>query len=357
MSETVVNLVTIFSTFMSSFTTGTCRDCPVDLLVNGQNDPPGIVILQDLKPGDQREVPKDLYADCKTPAKIYLHLKEVKTSQGIQTEPETLEEAGTPKHDLPNYIDYDLKLGDSVLISAADQIPFSEAVSCFIPLGTIPAKTHVPLYQSFHFDPTVTNWAQGDQTTFTEEFFAVDAASTVIPDSGTGRIWDPALKRCVPGPTPTVKPSPTVKPTSTPKPTHTPKPTQTPKPTPTPTPIPTPPPTPEACLDIEFSGPPILGTNNSENISGTPGNDLIFALGGHDKVEGGSGDDCIVGGPGHDRLNGNNGSDVLLGESGFDILRGNNDNDLLIGGPDADYADGDNGTDTCTAEIEISCEL
>ncbi|MEK9201268.1 MAG: hypothetical protein AAB909_04835, partial [Patescibacteria group bacterium] len=39
-----------------------------------------------------------------------------------------------------------------------------------------------------------------------------------IPDTGSGRIWDPVLKHCVPNttPTPTTTPSPTVTPTPTP---------------------------------------------------------------------------------------------------------------------------------------------
>ena len=43
---------------------------------------------------------------------------------------------------------------------------------------------------------------------------------------------------------------------------------------------------PTACQRIQFSGPPIFGTSRSENITGTPGNDLIVAFEGNDKVEG-----------------------------------------------------------------------
>jgi Ca2+-binding RTX toxin-like protein len=95
---------------------------------------------------------------------------------------------------------------------------------------------------------------------------------------------------------------------------------------------------PEACRTIQFAGQPIFGTSRGENITGTPGNDLIVAMEGNDKVESGNGNDCILGGPGDDRLTGNNGNDVIVGEIGNDDAEGNN------------------GSDTCDAETEKHCE-
>lgn len=241
MSSIFISILTIINSFFSFTTSGTCASCPLDLLVNGQHNPPHVVVLDDLKPGDEREVPKDLYANCTSKAKIYMHLKDVNMSQGTQTEPEVLEENGSPKDNLPDYIYYDLKLGNTPLISLTDKVRFSDAVSCWIPIGVINPKVHVPLYQSFHFDADVTNWAQGDKSTFTEEFLAVLESNNELPDTGSGRIWDPTLKKCVPGviPTPIATPTHTPKPTHTPRPSPTPKPTATPRPTKTPTPTPT----------------------------------------------------------------------------------------------------------------------
>ena len=150
---------------------------------------------------------------------------------------------------------------------------------------------------------------------------------------------------------------------------------------------------PTACQNIEGLGSPIIGTNGSEVINGTSGNDLIFALGGSDKVDGKGGNDCIVGGNGSDKLiggtgadvilggngsdslEGNDGADVLYGENGSDSLKGGNGADKLYGGADsdslkgeagADLLDGESGSDsangganqdTCTAESESQCEL
>jgi len=105
---------------------------------------------------------------------------------------------------------------------------------------------------------------------------------------------------------------------------------------------------PSECQNINLSGnggSPIFGTAGVDNLTGTPGNDLIVALEGNDKVEGNSGDDCIIGGLGNDRLNGNLGKDVILGGDGDDDLTGNNEDDYLDGGAGKDNLKGENGQD------------
>src|SRR3989344_7704884 len=113
----------------------------LDLLVNGQNDPEAIVFFEDLKPGDDYIQEKDLFVDF-NPANVWLHLKgpdeqtsyDPVSAQGNQTEPEILEENGVPKHDIENYIDYDLSASwegdqnteDDVIIQAeATRLPHS----------------------------------------------------------------------------------------------------------------------------------------------------------------------------------------------------------------------------------------
>jgi hypothetical protein len=331
-NNVVVTLYTLIVSISSIFTSGSGSGSgKIDLLVNGKNDPSAIVVLEDLKPGDNREVEKDLLAKCTSTAKVYLHLKDVSSSQGVQTEPEIKEENGSPKSDLENHIYYDLKFNNQTLISLSDQVLFSDAVSCWIPIGTLTNNTHYKMLQSFHFDPTVTNWAQGDKTNFTEEFIAIEGNQSP-PVSPSGKVWDPTLKKCVVG-------------------------SITPSPIPSATPTPTLPPAPLSCQSIIFSGPPIYGTSGDDNITGTSGNDLIYALGGNDHVEGNSGNDCIIGGPGQDRLTGNDGNDYIEGNDGHDLMYGNNGSDTLIGGPGVDFTNGGNNTDTCVAESKTSCEL
>lgn len=170
----------------------------LDLKINGRDNPEAIINISDLKPGDNQIVNKTLFID-NNPAKVYLHLKDLEASQGAQTEPEELEENGEPKSDLENYLTYDLLIGENALIALSDSILLSDVVSCWIPLGEILGATDVILQQSFHFDASVTNWAQGDTLTFTEEFYAVQSHNNpnpVLPDLGTNRYWNSQTKKC-----------------------------------------------------------------------------------------------------------------------------------------------------------------
>ena len=113
------------------------------------------------------------------------------------------------------------------------------------------------------------------------------------------------------------------------------------------------------------SGCTITGGNNSERLRGTPGRDVICALGGNDRVsalagndrvKGGKGNDVVwsskgrdtlVGGAGADRLTDKVGrrGDKLYGQGGVDTLttRDGKRGDLLVGGPRRDKAIKDRG--------------
>src|SRR3990167_1285585 len=99
----------------NSFTAGR-----LDLKINDQDDPEAIVFFEDFKPGDDYIQEKDLFVDF-NPALVWLHLKgsdeqtpyDPVSAQGNQTEPEILEEDGVPKHDIENYITYDLQVGEN----------------------------------------------------------------------------------------------------------------------------------------------------------------------------------------------------------------------------------------------------
>lgn len=152
----------------------------------------------------------------------------------------------------------------------------------------------------------------------------------------------------------------------------------------TPTPTPNPYAVPEECNDIEGLGAPIVGTEGSDILNGTSGQDLIFALGGSDVVNGKGGNDCIVGGDGSDALHGQGGNDVILGGNGSDAIYGHEGKDMLYGqdgsdslkggsgddqmwggkGTDSlkgdggnDKADGGDDSDSCNAETETTCEV
>lgn len=183
----------------NTFTSGA-----IDLLINGENDPTGIVSFDDLKPGDEYIEHKTVRVDTND-AYVWMHLKDIVSDQGAQTEPENLEESlNEIKHDTQNYLVYDLSIfrdgiEEEVLVSADNGNLLPEMSSCWIPLGIIPGGTTIDMNQSFHFDSTVTNWAQGDTLTFTEEFYAEQVRNNpnpTPPSTGSGRVWNDTTKHC-----------------------------------------------------------------------------------------------------------------------------------------------------------------
>jgi Ca2+-binding RTX toxin-like protein len=103
----------------------------------------------------------------------------------------------------------------------------------------------------------------------------------------------------------------------------------------------------------------ILGTEEKDQLFGTPGHDVISALGADDLVRGfeQGGDDLkdwICGGTESDRIFGDDGNDWIDGERGYDTINGDNGQDRLFGGggndtihPNwgSDFVDGGPGAD------------
>jgi uncharacterized repeat protein (TIGR01451 family) len=99
-----------------------------------------------------------------------------------------------------------------------------------------------------------------------------------------------------------------------------------------------------------------VGTQGSDQLSGTPTADVIAALGGNDLVTGLAGADIICAGRGNDdvgagsaadRVFGGAGGDQLLGRGGPDLLRGSGGNDTLRGNRGNDRLRGGDGSDLC----------
>jgi serralysin len=90
---------------------------------------------------------------------------------------------------------------------------------------------------------------------------------------------------------------------------------------------------------------PIKGTNRSDYLEGTFGNDTIDGLGGDDFLVDFFGDDLLNGGPGNDQLYDQFGDDSLNGGSGNDWLYDEFGDDILNGGPGDDTLDSSRGND------------
>lgn len=66
--------------------------------------------------------------------------------------------------------------------------------------------------------------------------------------------------------------------------------------------------------------PTVVGTSGSEELEGTPGDDVFLALGGDDELIGFGGNDTFCGGAGDDEIIPGPGDDRIFGESGSDTV-------------------------------------
>ncbi|WP_188873303.1 Ig-like domain-containing protein, partial [Iodidimonas muriae] len=89
----------------------------------------------------------------------------------------------------------------------------------------------------------------------------------------------------------------------------------------------------------------LIGRSGDDHLEGNDGDDILFGGSGKDRLEGGSGNDILSGGSGNDHLEGNDGDDILFGGSGSDRLEGGSGNDILSGGSGNDSLDGGDGND------------
>ncbi len=90
----------------------------------------------------------------------------------------------------------------------------------------------------------------------------------------------------------------------------------------------------------------INGTSGNDTLNGGSARECINGLGGNDTIDGNAGDDRIDCGSGTDTASGDSGNDCLWGQDGDDYLDGESGYDLTDGG---------GGSDTCFAEVKVSC--
>ena len=89
----------------------------------------------------------------------------------------------------------------------------------------------------------------------------------------------------------------------------------------------------------------LKGTSGNDNIDGYAGNDILNGREGNDRIEGWDGNDQLYGNQGDDILSGGDGADSLFGGQGNDIGFGGNGNDQLFGNVGNDILIGDAGDD------------
>jgi Ca2+-binding RTX toxin-like protein len=91
------------------------------------------------------------------------------------------------------------------------------------------------------------------------------------------------------------------------------------------------------------------GTTVADTLTGTAGEDYVFAGDGNDTADGHRGNDVLFGGAGNDTLRGGTGADSLLGGLGNDAVLGDAGSDKLWGQAGDDSLFGGDGDDELTA--------
>ncbi|NLY28068.1 MAG: type I secretion C-terminal target domain-containing protein, partial [Alcaligenaceae bacterium] len=99
----------------------------------------------------------------------------------------------------------------------------------------------------------------------------------------------------------------------------------------------------------------IEGSTSTDTLTGTAGNDRIYAYGDNDTVYGGEGSDLISGGAGNDTLYGEGGNDLIIDGNGADFIdAGAGDDTIVIKGTDFTYIEGGTGFDTLALDNGIN---
>ncbi len=98
----------------------------------------------------------------------------------------------------------------------------------------------------------------------------------------------------------------------------------------------------------------IIGSFGDDKIDGKDGDDLVIGLFGDDNISGGLGEDTLLGGFGDDTVIGNKGNDQMFGGWGDDLLVWNNGDgsDLMVGGNGYDRVQVNFDTDLVNDDLQ-----
>ncbi|MDH5771106.1 MAG: CalY family protein [Candidatus Bathyarchaeota archaeon] len=160
--------------------------------------------LADMKPCDTKWITFVIENVGGNPVKVWKRITNIVCDQGLQTEPEIGEEAGTDRCWLPPYILYDLKIPDvRWIVKPEQQIRIDNINGFWIYLGEIPESGSMTVEQSYHLSSwqdapelDVTNWAQGDTMTFDIELYAEQvsgvgpAVETLVLEDKNPTTWE-----------------------------------------------------------------------------------------------------------------------------------------------------------------------
>ncbi len=105
----------------------------------------------------------------------------------------------------------------------------------------------------------------------------------------------------------------------------------------------------------------IMGTNNSDTLTGSPVPNLILGLDGNDTIHAGPAGDCIIAGDGNNIIFGGSGNDMIIAGNGDNIIKGSTGNELIYVGTGSNIIQGGTGHNTCYlgnpgVDIVVNCQ-
>jgi len=179
----------------------------IDIAVDGQNpwSEDYSFALEDMKPSYVKYSIFTVKNVATNPVRVWKHIKNVETSDGIMSEPECTDGGGVwdqnggctggnyiPEHDIDKVIEYDMYIcegdksicqvdGDgkptsnnwTIVIDKDDGITLRDIESHYIYLGELEKNEKMTVVQSYHMKSDTGNWAQGDVVTFDIELLAL----------------------------------------------------------------------------------------------------------------------------------------------------------------------------------------
>jgi len=92
----------------------------------------------------------------------------------------------------------------------------------------------------------------------------------------------------------------------------------------------------------------VMGTNNTDTLTGSTVPNLIIGLGGNDIIHEGPAGDCVIAGDGNNIVYAGNGTNTIYAGNGDNIIKGGNGNMQVFAGTGSNMIQGGSGQNTCS---------
>ena len=171
----------------------------VDINIDGNNPWEGTYQMENMEPGDSKDIAFNIKNVGTYPARVWKIIKNVQTEENGITEPEqdwyNANNGGSSKNDIDSAIVYEMYVNENLAVEKEAGITLSQIKDYYINLvktdqpfeqndgdGILYPGETIAVVQKYYFDPNLAdNWAQSDKMSFDIEILAqqVDAPEPV----------------------------------------------------------------------------------------------------------------------------------------------------------------------------------